>query len=373
MVRPGGPFLTPPSGKLPEPESQAGAPAQQLRASKRSAIPAFEVMRITDEIARRRAEGRDVVSLCAGEPSARPAPGTLKPAGYTGPLGTTPLRQAIAGHYLDWYGVEIDPKRIAVTTGSSGAFQLVFLAAFDPGDRVALASPGYPAYRNILAALGVQVIEIQTGIETRYQPTPEMLDAAALEHGPLAGVIVASPANPTGTMLGRAELAALVNWCRARGTRFISDEIYHGITFAGLGGAGENGPTRGYRSYGVEAKADVGAVAGADLTLEGYLVRYEKSGGGYDFSGGGVDTAWKVTPASTLKAGFFTGGGDLNSDRVSVGVNYAAGGGFDIGLEAGHIFKPGSDDNTVGLNLSYKFGQGSTFGTRNFPTFIPAN
>lgn len=202
-------------------------------------------MRITDEIARRRAEGRDVVSLCAGEPSARPAPGTLKPAGYTGPLGTTPLRQAIAGHYLDWYGVEIDPKRIAVTTGSSGAFQLVFLAAFDPGDRVALASPGYPAYRNILAALGVQVIEIQTGIETRYQPTPEMLDAAALEHGPLAGVIVASPANPTGTMLGRAELAALVNWCRARGTRFISDEIYHGITFAGLGGAGENGPTRG--------------------------------------------------------------------------------------------------------------------------------
>lgn len=245
MVRPGGPFLTPPSGKLPEPESQAGAPAQQLRASKRSAVPAFEVMRITDEIARRRAEGRDVVSLCAGEPSARPAPGTLKPAGYTGPLGTTPLRQAIAGHYLDWYGVEIDPKRIAVTTGSSGAFQLVFLAAFDPGDRVALASPGYPAYRNILAALGVQVIEIQTGIETRYQPTPEMLDAAALEHGPLAGVIVASPANPTGTMLGRAELAALVNWCRARGTRFISDEIYHGITFAGLGGAGENGPTRG--------------------------------------------------------------------------------------------------------------------------------
>lgn len=228
-------------GKLPElPDSadEAAVANGQLRPSKRSAIPAFQVMRITDEIAKRRAEGRDVVSLCAGEPSARPAPGTLKPAGYTGPLGTTPLREAIAGHYRDWYGVDIDPSRIAVTTGSSGAFQLVFLAAFDPGDRVALASPGYPAYRNILAALGVQVVEIQTGIETRYQPTPEMLDAAVVEHGPLAGVIVASPANPTGTMLGRAELAALVDWSRAHGARFISDEIYHGITFGQAGGAG---------------------------------------------------------------------------------------------------------------------------------------
>jgi aspartate/methionine/tyrosine aminotransferase len=136
--------LTPPAGKLPDP-ARVNASAQVLQPSRRSAIPAFEVMRITDEIARRRAEGRDVVSLCAGEPSARPAPGTLKPAGYTGPLGTTPLREAIAGHYRGWYGVDIDPKRIAVTTGSSGAFQLVFLAAFDPGDRVALASPGYPA------------------------------------------------------------------------------------------------------------------------------------------------------------------------------------------------------------------------------------
>lgn len=233
-MRPGGPFLTPPAGKLPDP-ARVNASAQVLQPSRRSAIPAFEVMRITDEIARRRAEGRDVVSLCAGEPSARPAPGTLKPAGYTGPLGTTPLREAIAGHYRGWYGVDIDPKRIAVTTGSSGAFQLVFLAAFDPGDRVALASPGYPAYRNILAALGVQVIEIQTGIETRYQPTPELLDAAVAEHGDLAGLIVASPANPTGTMLGRNELEALVRWCGLHGTRFISDEIYHGITFGGIG------------------------------------------------------------------------------------------------------------------------------------------
>ncbi len=248
-MRPGGPFLTPPTGKLPDldqftvesgtnsesaADSGTAAAATQLKrlgASKRSAIPAFEVMRITDEVARRRAAGRDIVSLCAGEPSARPAPGTLQPAGYTGPLGTTPLREAIAGHYRDWYNVEIEATRIAVTTGSSGAFQLVFLAAFDPGDKVALASPGYPAYRNILAALGIQVVEIPTGGETRYQPTPDMLDSAVAAHGPLAGLIVASPANPTGTMLSRTELEALVRWCSAHGTRFISDEIYHGITF----------------------------------------------------------------------------------------------------------------------------------------------
>lgn len=188
-------------------------------------------MRITDEIARRRQGGHDVVSLCAGEPSARPTPETLKPAGYTGPLGTMPVREAIAGHYRGWYGIEVDPKTVAVTTGSSGAFQLVFLTAFDAGDRVALATPGYPAYANILRALGVQVVEIPTGIETRYQPTPELLDAAVAEHGALSGLIVSSPANPTGTMLGRAELTALVEWCRGSGVRLISDEIYHGITF----------------------------------------------------------------------------------------------------------------------------------------------
>lgn len=188
-------------------------------------------MRITDEIARRRADGHDVVSLCAGEPSARPAPGTLQPAGYTGPLGTAPLREAVAGHYRNWYDIEIDPRCVAITTGSSGAFQLVFLAAFDPGDRVALASPGYPAYRNILTALGVQVVEIPTGPETRYQPTPALLDAAVAEHGALAGLIIASPANPTGTMLQRAELGALTKWCRTHSARIISDEIYHGITF----------------------------------------------------------------------------------------------------------------------------------------------
>ncbi len=223
---PGQSFKTPPTG-LPVPGRSGG-----YAASERSRIPAFEVMRITDEIAKRRARGHDVVSLCAGEPSARPVPGTLRAAGYTGPLGTAPLREAIAGHYRGWYGVEVDPARIAVTTGSSGAFQLVFLAAFNPGDKVALASPGYPAYRNILTALGVEVVEIATGPATRYQPTPELLDDADAERGPLAGLIIASPANPTGTMLSRADLGALVKWCQARSVRLISDEIYHGITFS---------------------------------------------------------------------------------------------------------------------------------------------
>lgn len=203
--------------------------------SRRSRIPAFEVMRITDEIARRRAAGHDVVSLCAGEPSARPAPDTLKPAGYTGPLGTAPLREAIAGHYRNWYGVEVDPAAVAVTTGSSGAFQLVFLAAFDPGDRVALASPGYPAYRNILAALGCQVVELDAGPAVRFQPTPALLEEAEAVHGPLAGLILASPNNPTGTMATRTEMAELAAWCRERGVRLVSDEIYHGITYGTSG------------------------------------------------------------------------------------------------------------------------------------------
>lgn len=219
MAVTGGPFKTPPAS-LPT-----------WRASRRSSIPAFEVMRITGEIAEARAAGRDVVSLCAGEPSARPAPDTIKPAGYTSPLGTVELREAIAGHYRNWYGIEVNPAQVAVTTGSSGAFQLGFLAAFDPGDRVALVTPGYPAYRNILSALGVEVIEIRTTIETRYQPTPALLDAAVSEHGPVAGVVLASPANPTGTMLTFEEVRAITQWCRTNRALLVSDEIYHGITF----------------------------------------------------------------------------------------------------------------------------------------------
>ncbi|MCH6472348.1 aminotransferase class I/II-fold pyridoxal phosphate-dependent enzyme [Sinomonas terrae] len=212
-----------------------------LAASSRSQVAPFAVMDILARVDELRAAGRDVVSLCAGEPSGGAPSGVSakaasihaseRPLTYTPALGTAELRAAIAGHYARWYGLEIDPARIAVTTGSSGAFVLGFLAAFEAGDRVALARPGYPAYRNILAALGCEVVEIDCGPETRYQPTPELLDAAAREHGPMAGLILASPANPTGTMVSRSELEAIAAWCSANGTRLVSDEIYHGITY----------------------------------------------------------------------------------------------------------------------------------------------
>lgn len=199
--------------------------------SARSQVPAFEVMQITEAIAGRRAAGHDVISLCAGEPPAREFRGEIVPAGYTGPIGTSALREAVAQHYDRWYGVSLEPSRVAITTGSSGAFLLAFLALFNPGDRVALASPGYPAYRNILSSLGVEVIEIETHASARFQLTPELLDAAVERHSKLAGLLVASPANPTGSMLDREELTALVEWCRTNDVRLISDEIYHGITY----------------------------------------------------------------------------------------------------------------------------------------------
>jgi aspartate/methionine/tyrosine aminotransferase len=125
------------------------------------------------------------------------------------------------------YGVAVDAAEVVVTTGSSAAFQLAFLAAFEAGDRVALAVPGYPAYRNILAALGIEPVLIEVGENSHYQPTPELL----AEAGPLDGLVVASPANPTGTMIAPAELARLVGYCRERGIRLVSDEIYHGIEY----------------------------------------------------------------------------------------------------------------------------------------------
>ncbi|MGN6403967.1 aminotransferase class I/II-fold pyridoxal phosphate-dependent enzyme [Sinomonas sp.] len=214
---------------------------RQLTASSRSQVPPFAVMDILARVDQLRAEGRDVVSLCAGEPSGGSPSGVSAAAArihasgraltYTPALGTAELRAAIAGHYGQWYGLDVDPARVAVTTGSSGAFVLGFLAAFDVGDRVALARPGYPAYRNILAALGCEVVEVDCGPETRYQPTPELLDAAVREHGQLAGLVLASPANPTGTMVSRAELQAIVEWCQGNGVRLVSDEIYHGITY----------------------------------------------------------------------------------------------------------------------------------------------
>ncbi|NYF98030.1 pyridoxal phosphate-dependent aminotransferase [Janibacter cremeus] len=209
--------------------------------SRRSEVAPFEVMDVLARVAAMRAEGRDVISLCAGEPS-QGAPAAVhaaaarihterRPLGYTPALGTAPLRSAIAGHYARWYGLDLDPAQVAVTTGSSGGFVLAFLAAFDHGDRVALARPGYPAYRNILAGLGCEVVDLPTGPAERYQPTVAQLEAAHTQ-APLAGLVLASPANPTGTMVDRGELTAIAAWCAAHDVRLVSDEIYHGVTYA---------------------------------------------------------------------------------------------------------------------------------------------
>jgi aspartate/methionine/tyrosine aminotransferase len=187
---------------------------------------------------RQRTHG-DLVNLSAGQPST-PAPAAVRAAaakaldtevlGYTVALGIPPLRAAIAGHYGRTYGLDVAPEDVVVTTGSSGGFLLAFLAAFDAGDRVAMARPGYPCYRNILTALDCEVVELACGPETRYQPTVAMMEAL---DEPVKGLVVASPANPTGTVLDPAELAALATWCAANGVQLISDEIYHGIAYAG--------------------------------------------------------------------------------------------------------------------------------------------
>ena len=209
------------------------------RTALRAGIPPFHVMDVWLAAAERKRSHGDLVNLSAGQPSVG-APEPVRAAaaaalqanelGYTVALGIPELRSAIAGSYADRYGLDVDPDDVVVTTGSSGGFLLAFLACFDAGDRVAIASPGYPCYRNILTALGCEVVEIPCGPETRFQPTAAML--AEIE-GPLAGVIVASPANPTGTVMEPAELAAIAAWCDAAGVRLISDEVYHGLVYEG--------------------------------------------------------------------------------------------------------------------------------------------
>ncbi|MBH0780644.1 pyridoxal phosphate-dependent aminotransferase [Nocardia bovistercoris] len=207
------------------------------RESRRSTIPPFYVMDVWKAAAQRARTHGDVLVLAAGQPST-PAPAPVLRAtkaaidlellGYTETFGILTLREAIARHHSETYGYSVDPEEVVVTTGSSGAFTLLFLAAFDAGDTVVVARPGYPAYRNTLTALGCRVIELDCGPMTRFQPTVAMLEALP---EPPAGLVVASPANPTGTVIAPDELAALARWCEANGTLLISDEIYHGITY----------------------------------------------------------------------------------------------------------------------------------------------
>ncbi|MCK9917619.1 aminotransferase class I/II-fold pyridoxal phosphate-dependent enzyme [Microbacteriaceae bacterium K1510] len=208
--------------------------------SKRSDVPPFIVMDVMAAAAQSEAEGAHIIHMEVGQPAA-PAPKTARDAaaaalavgrlGYTEALGMPALRARIARHYAEVYGFDLDPARVVVTTGSSGGFILAFLAMFEPGDRVALANPGYPPYRHILTALGCEPVLIETGPETRWALSPERLIAAHRKK-PLAGVMVASPANPTGTMMDAVTLKTLIDTAEAEGIRVISDEIYHGLDYA---------------------------------------------------------------------------------------------------------------------------------------------
>lgn len=213
-----------------------------FKVATRGAIAPFIVMDVMRAANERAAAGGDVIHLEVGQPSGQAPARVLAAAraalddhgiGYTEALGLPALRERIAGHYRHAYGVTVPAESVAVTIGSSGAFLLAFLAAFDAGDRVAVAAPGYPAYRNILEALGIEVVAVPVGAASRWQLTVEVLEQV---EGRLDGVVVASPSNPTGSMLSAHEVAELTAWCELKGIRLVSDEIYHGITFGGPAG-----------------------------------------------------------------------------------------------------------------------------------------
>jgi aspartate/methionine/tyrosine aminotransferase len=213
----------------------------RLAVAQRAAIEPFHVMDVWAAASERQRSHGDLVNLSAGQPCT-PAPRPVRAAaakalasevlGYTESVGIPELRAAIADHYQRRYQVAAASEDVVITTGSSGGFLLCFLAAFDVTDRVALARPGYPCYRNILRALGCEVVELGCGPATRFQPTVGMLEQAHRAR-PLRGLILASPANPTGTVLEPNELSAIASWCERSGVQLVSDEIYHGISYPG--------------------------------------------------------------------------------------------------------------------------------------------
>ncbi len=253
-----------------------------LKTASRGRIPAFIVMEVMRAAAEREKSGADVLHMEVGQPGTGAPQGVIDAArsalddhrlGYTVALGIPELREAIARHYRDYYGVRVPADRIVVTTGSSGAFILSFLSAFDPGDRVALAAPGYPCYRNILSALGIEPVPLMSTLEDRFQPTPELLDRARAEK-PLDGLIVASPSNPTGTMLDTGAFRALIDYCDRYGIRLISDEIYHGITY--------------------RRRADTAAAFSTDGIIVNSFSKY--------FSMTGWRLGWMVVPEDLMRA-----------------------------------------------------------------------
>ncbi len=253
-----------------------------LKTATRGRISPFIVMEVMRAAAEREKSGAAVLHMEVGQPGTGAPQGVIEAAraalddhrlGYTVALGLPELRQAIAQHYQDYYGVAVPTERVVVTTGSSGAFILSFLSAFDPGDRVALAAPGYPCYRNILSALSIEPVSLMSTLEDRFQPTPELLDRARAEN-PIHGLIVASPSNPTGTMLDTGAFRALIDYCDRHGIRFISDEIYHGITYRG--------------------RADTATAFGDDAIVINSFSKY--------FSMTGWRLGWMVVPPNLLRA-----------------------------------------------------------------------
>lgn len=248
-----------------------------MRNSTRSEVDPFIVMDVMEAARKAEEAGRRIIHMEVGQPSTG-APVAAQQAlvralendalGYTVALGIPALRERIARMYGEWYNVDLDPGRVVVTSGSSGAFLLAFTALFDSGDRVGIGAPGYPSYRQILHALGLTPVDIETAAENRLQPVPS--DLSGLN---LAGLMVASPANPTGTMLNRDAMAALIGATQEAGAAFISDEIYHGIEY--------------------EAKA----VTALELTNDAYVINsFSKY-----FSMTGWRVGWMVVPEDHVR------------------------------------------------------------------------
>ena len=209
-----------------------------LKLSKRSDIPEFKALDLLRSVNERAIQGEDIKRLEAGQPCfGAPAP-ALEYAkqlidenpiqGYTEAMGLLPLRERISGYYKNLYNCDVDPKNIAITIGASGAFLLGFLAVFNVGDKVAIAAPGYPAYRNIFKALGVEVIEIETTEATNYQPYASTLETLDTD---IDGLLICSPSNPTGTIIPDDELKKIVDWCKQKNVRLIADELYQRVTY----------------------------------------------------------------------------------------------------------------------------------------------
>lgn len=220
-----------------DPMSSPSEPRPLEPASRARSVAPFHAMAMSARATRLEREGRSICHLEVGQPITGAPAGARRAVeaalqrgdslGYTNAPGLWALEQRIAQHYADTHDVTIDPDRVVVVSGASAGFTLAFLACFDSGDRVGVIEPGYPAYRNALIALGIEPVAIPVGPDTRWAPTLAMLEAAL----PLDGLIIASPSNPTGTMLDDSDLSELTTWCRRHGVQLIADEIYHGITY----------------------------------------------------------------------------------------------------------------------------------------------